>query len=523
MRPRPAFAAVALLVSASVAGAAEPARRDPAAVAAEIDKHIDARLATEKVPAPPAADDAEFLRRAYLDITGKLPTAQQAAAFLDDRAHGKRAKLIDGLLASPEYGRHFARTWRNLMVRPDANMPNPPRTGPLEIWLADHFNRGHGWDHIVSGILLAEGPAHTAPGTFFLLNGDGRSNPLANVTAGSVSTLFMGVQLSCAECHQHPFAPWKQTDFWGLAAFFGHVKIEGKSAITENRKARGGKRSIIINTGPKASIIIPDTSFKSVGQVIPARFPGGPLLTEGVDGPLRPALARWLTARDNPYFARNAANRLWAHFFGKALEGPLGEADGEFGPTHTAVLKLLARELADSGFDHKHLVRCLCNSKAYQRASRPARKEGDALFAQAAQRVLAPEVLHDALCSALELPALTLGKRDGIRRDDFLRAFTTRPEGEDPSEYAYGIPQALTLLNAPIFRGGGKAVGRLMREKKRPAEVIEGLYLATLSRRPSEEEAREAIAFVARGKSPEAGYFAVLWALINSSEFILNH
>jgi len=524
-RPLAVWSVLILSLCAATANAADaPARkpRTPQEVAAAVDAAFDASWRSEKVTPAPLSADAEFLRRVCLDITGRLPSVKQATAFLDSKDADKRAKLIDELLAAPEYGRHFGRIWRNLMVRPDANMPNPPNTEPLADWLAARFNENRGWDKTVAELLQAEGPDASAPGTFFILNGDGRGNPLANVTAGSVSKLFMGLQFECAECHKHPFADWKQTDFWGLAAFFGHVNLVGKSGVTEDRKAKNFKRSITIATGPKASIVIPTTSFKMVGEVVRAKFPGGPELTEGVDGPLRPAFAKWLTTAENPYFASNATNRLLGHFFGRHLvEGQLDPAEES---VHAQVLKALARELGESGFDQKHLIRCLCNSKTYQRAARPAGKGKDVPFAQAAQRVLAPEVLYDALCSALEVADLTGGKRGtGPTRAEFLRAFTTRPEGGDPTEYAYGIPQALALINQPVFNGGGKIVDRLMQASKSPGAVVEGLYLAALSRRPSAEELADAIAFVDRRKSSRDGYAEVLWALLNSAEFVVNH
>ena len=512
------------LGAASADAADTPVRkpRTPKEVSAAIDAAFDAAWRDAKATPTPLADDAEFLRRVHLDVTGRLPSPQRAIVFLDSKDADKRAKLIDELLAAPEYGRHFGRIWRNLMVRPDANMPNPPNTEPLADWLAAGFNENCGWDKTVAELLCAEGPEATAQGTFFILNGDGRGNPLANVTAGSVGKLFMGLQLECAECHKHPFADWKQADFWGLAAFFGHVNLLGKSGVTEDRKAKGFKRSITIATGPRASIVIPTTSFQMVGEVVRAKFPGSRELTDGVDGPLRPAFARWLTTPENPYFAPTAANRLWGHFFGRPLVE--GQFDAAEESAHSQVLKALARELGDAGFDQKHLIRCLCNSKTYQRAARPPGKGKDVPFAQAAQRVLAPEVLYDALCSALEVADLTGGKRGiGPTRAEFLRAFTTRPEGGDPTEYAYGIPQALALINQPAFNGGGKIVDRLMQASKSPGAVVEGLYLAALSRRPSAEELEDATAFVDRRKSARDGYAELLWALLNSAEFVINH
>ncbi len=512
-----------LCFAAPTIGQEAKPKQSPLEVAKTIDGLFEKQWQKQKVTPSAVTDDAAFIRRVTLDITGKLPKVDRVIKFLEDSSPDKRTKLIDELLASPEYGKFFGSSWRNLMIRPDANMPNPPKTEGLADWLAEGFNSNHGWDRIITEMLTAEGATQEKPGTFFLLNGDGRANPLANVSAGSVAKLFMGVNLECAECHKHPFANWKQEDFWGLAAFFGHVNSEGKNGITEVRGAKGGKRTITIKTGPGASIIIPETSFKSVGQVVPAKFPQGDVLKEGVNGPLRPAFAKWLVAKENPYFAKNAANRLWGHFLGKTLVD--GKEDSTEGDQFLQeILGRLTKEMTDSNFDQKHLIRTICNTKVYQLASRPAQKAGDIPFAQGMIRVHPPEVLYDALCQTLELPDLTLGSKNGTfgKREPFIAAFTTRPEGSDPSEYAYGIPQVLVLLNQPVFSSGGKLIDRLMKEKTKPQDIIEMIYLVSLSRKPSEDEVNDAITFVNKRKTPKEGYSSVLWAIINSNEFIVN-
>jgi hypothetical protein len=209
------------------------APRGPAQVrelAAAIDRQIDQRLVQEKLTPSPVAEDTEFLRRAFLDITGRLPTAQQAAAFLDDPSSDKRARLIDELLASPAYGQHFSQVWVNLFIRRDANMLTPPDPEPLAHWLADRFNNNHGWDRTVAELLTAEGATREKPQVlFFNLNGDSRAVPQPNVIAGSLGQLFLGVQLQCAECHNHPLDKWKQDDIWGVAAFFAFSPGSGRT------------------------------------------------------------------------------------------------------------------------------------------------------------------------------------------------------------------------------------------------------------------------------------------------------
>src|SRR5262249_27656782 len=198
--------------------------------------HIQKKLDAEKLKPSARADDAEFLRRAYLDITGKIPSADKAAAFLDSTEPDKRAKLIDELLASPDFGRNFAIIWRTLLVKRDVDANRNLTMGGFQEWLAGRFNENPGWDKVVAEILTADGPTDKTPqGMFFLANRDMTRVDPAKIT-GAVSNLFLGVQMQCAECHNHPFVrQWKQTDFWGMPAFFGRVRDD--SAPQKGNKA----------------------------------------------------------------------------------------------------------------------------------------------------------------------------------------------------------------------------------------------------------------------------------------------
>src|SRR5262249_19598318 len=289
-----------------------------------------------------------------------------------------------------------------------------------------------------------------------------------NKITGAVAALFWGVNLRCAECHNHPFTQWKQRDFWGTAAFFGKVRSSGGgkegggSALVEallGAAAGGGKKGE--SGGAPAvrgsAIVIPAGSGKASGQVIPARFLGGAEASLDEKEPFRPAFAQWATAADNPYFARAAVNRMWAHFFGRGFVNPLDHLDETNPPSHPELLDRLASEFAASGFDLKHLARCIANSKTYQRTSRPApgNETDAAAFSHMAVKVLTPEVLFDALASMGQGGGDTgkssgnAGKAsgDGQSREQFLRAF--RSDEEVPAtEYLQGIPQLLRLMNA---------------------------------------------------------------------------
>lgn len=524
-------------------------------VSSTIDRLIGDRLKAEKITPSPRADDAEFLRRVTLDLTGTIPTAEQTKAFLDSTDPNKRAKLIDDLLAGAAYGRHLGTIWRDLIVRPDANMIRPPNTTPLVDWLANQFNRGCGWDKIVSDLLTVEGDKPES--LFFILNGDTRGYPQANIVAGTVGQLFMGTQLACAECHHHPFVEtWKQEDFWGVAAFFGKVQNGGgakggKAASTAIHETtadvKDKKRNMAPKIGPGTSIVIPDTSFKQIGKTVKARLPHGEAPAMARDKPFRPTFAKWLTSKENPYFAANAVNRMWGHLFGTAFANPVGEVS-EINPhSHPELVAYLSREFANHGFDVRFLIKAICNTEAYQRTSRPIPGNADAedpLFARQGVKVLTPEVLYSSLTTALDVPSLSVkaaalaaktpNTKAAVKKaaakakntppmgkEQFLQFYATKEVEGNATEYSHGIPQALRLMNQDLFNTGGNTLTRAMKLGT-PAKVIESLYLSVLSRRPTETEAKEAAEYVTKAKTAEEGYRGVFWALINGAEFILN-
>jgi hypothetical protein len=519
-----------------------PARRRSAGltsfeVAAEIDRQIETGLAAEKLPASPMCDDAEFIRRVFLDITGVIPPAAKVADFLDSRDAGKRSDLIDELLASPGYGRCFGQLWSERIVPHDL----PASNAPLSQWFAEAFNQNAGWDEIVRGLVMAggsftpirlrsPGAAHDPPATFILANSE-ENQPRPDRLAGAAAALFLGVQIQCAECHDHPFAHWKQSEFWGLAAFFGQVHSEP----TDQPPALVWSETPLA-AGQVAEIIIPTTALRSVGTAVPARFLGEEITPIGDQRLLRQSLAAWMTSPDNRLFAQATVNRLWAHFFGRGLVNPVDDLRPENPASHPAVLELLAGELTKSGDDLKYLVRSIMLSRAYQRTSRPLPdNEYDAVaYSHRALKVLPPGVLYDGLIAASGLRELQLGlpqskSKQGVTtqlssRDAFIDFFRTQDDAAEVTEYGHGIPQSLKLLNADQFNRTLPVAAGLAKANLSRSAAVERLFLAALSRRPTVDEQKLMADFLDRRKAgrPEDGYSAVLWALINSSEFVMN-
>jgi hypothetical protein len=508
-------------------------RHEPKQVAAAIDQHIDRILSASKLKSVERTDDAAFLRRVYLDLAGKTPTAKQAADFLDSQDADKRSKLIDQLLASPDFGEQMGRTWREWVCPPelpsDGNGGQQPYKQAQDFgkWIGAKLNAGDGWDRIVTSILAAEGAIKDNPQIIFfgLVGEGGKPNP--GGSARAVASLFMGVQLQCAECHDDPFRAWAQKEHWALAAFFG--------------KTSGDFGKITELTTPKSDvrIPIPKSAFKNVGTLVPAAFPGGKSFTLTKEGPLRPHFAQWLTTKDNPYFAPAFANRLWFYFFSRGIVHPIDDFRELNPPSHPGLMKLLANEFADSGFDVKHLVRCICNSEAYQRSSKapPGADEPDianltALYGRMPMRVMNADVLYDSLKLAygdpkldLRTPDLNPGNTNGESaavKDqylEFLRRFGTNEE--DATDFTHGIPQMLTMINHPRLLKGSKALDDHLKAKPSPEQTIEWLYLTTLSRRPSAEEQAETRRYLENAPDAAKGSVGVLWSLVNRSEYML--
>lgn len=366
-------------------------RDDVIRTASLIDQRVEARLAEQKIAVGPIVDDALFLRRVYLDLTGRIPTAAQARAFLDDSKRDKRSRLIDQLLASSEYGDHLGKVWRDWVapaeLPSEGNGGNQPikATQDLGHWFAAQFNAGRGWDQIVTELLTVRGSLKEQPqAIYFSLVGNDRGEPEPSGIARNIGSLFLGVQLQCAECHDDPFKEWKQSDYWGMAASFRHLgwRFNGRyfDALdeipydeTEQKKAGGNnkdKLSFIRDKAPLGNITIPAGALKNGGMIVPARFLQA-VVSDSADQtpPLRPKFAEWLTSPENSYFARAFVNRTWGYLFARGILHPVDDFCSSNDPTHPELLQELTTEFVTHDHDVRHLLRCILNSETYQRTS----------------------------------------------------------------------------------------------------------------------------------------------------------
>jgi hypothetical protein len=512
------------------------AARAARALTARIDHFLGKGWQAARVAPAPRAADAEFLRRIYLDLAGRIPSVAEARQFLEDRGPSRRQRLIDELLDGPRYAVHFSRVLRALWLPETPSSNDSLIFGPgFENWLRNRLAANTGYDRLVSQLLAAPVRVNQprsyladafrgkpTPGAFWVVH-EVRPEKLAASTA----RLFLGVGLECARCHHHPFGGWKKEHFWGLAAFFAGLRGERVEGSLMPAGEEAGVRSLRIPNTP---------------TVVRARYLDGtnPPFRDRVSS--RVTLAGWLTSRDNPYFARAAVNRLWAYFFGTGLIEPVDDMVGpDVKASHPELLDELARAFAASGFDLKYLMRALTNSRAYQLTSsgRPAARESASHFARMPVRGLTGEQLYDSIAEATgrheavpRFPREVLPRDSPSPRAEFLLRFagTSEKATESPTT----VLQALTLMNGRLVRDA-TSLGRsetLAAVADAPflttPQRVEILYLAALSRPPrAQEMARFCRHLDGRGPAGTPGYQQALgdvfWVLLNSGEFLLNH
>ena len=511
-------------------------KHTPHEVAEAIDKHVGKFLAAADLQPAPPSDDAVFLRRVYLNLNGRIPTAEQAREFLDSSDAEKRRKLIDELLSKPEFGEQLGRTWRDWVCPPE--LPSDQNSGRQPIgqvrdlgkWFAKRVNEDATWDQITREILTVKGEIkNNQQLIFFGVNGiDGRVT--ADGSARAVASLFMGVQLQCARCHDDPYRDWAQQDHWALAAFFG--------------RSQGDFGKIEIGKGPSqkpGEIQIPNSAFKNVGNAVPIAFLRDAESKVKTDGDLRESFVDWLTRKENPFFARALVNRLWFYLFSRGIVNPIDDLRALNPPSHPGLLKLLEGEFKASGYDVKHLLRCICNSQTYQQTSRvergvdsPTRSARTTAFGRLPLRLMTADMLRESLMLAYGANEFDLrtGPKENTTGEsaavgdaylEFQRKFSANEE--DATDFTHGISQMLTFINHPRFLEKTKEFEqRLQQQQQQDASVdsiVEWLYLCTLSRRPSAEETTEAREYLSEESEAEPDYLGVLWMLVNRSEFLL--
>ncbi len=480
--------------------------------------------------------DEQFIRRVSLDVTGTLPTPKQVRDFVADTATDKRNKLVDKLLETPEYAYYFANKWADILRVKRKGQPNLAQgTFGFHDWIREAVAKDMPYDEFARAILTATGDETTNPTTVWY-----KELREPNQFVDDTAQVFLGLRLACAQCHHHPYEKWSQDDYWGIAAFFGRVARKnivvpgGFQNQQEIREAVYSQRSgnVINKRTQQAAVIKP--------------LDGEPMTISADDDP-RDKLADWLVDGKNPFFARAVANRYWAHFFGRGLVDPLDDMRVTNPPSNPELLDALAKELVANKYSLKSLVRTICKSRTYQLASAPNEfnKHDKQNYARYYPKRMAAEVLFDAVCQVTDSPTPFGGlpqdkhapKRAIMLPDEsfssyFLDVFG-RPqrisacECERVSEA--NLAQALHLLNSDevqgkLTRSGGRADVLANAKDKRPdAEKVEELFYWAWAHKPTKDQMDAALAHIARHeKEKKTAYENIIWALLNTKEFVFN-
>jgi hypothetical protein len=471
-----------------------------------------------ELPSEPASD-GDFLRRVYLDIIGTLPTAEEARAFLKDDHSDRRSRLVEWLLDRPEFADFWALKWSDVL-RVDRQVLGHKRAYAYYRWIRESLAAKKPYDQFCREIVAAEGPLPETPAANFF-----KVVTKPGEMGGTLSQVFLGVRIECAQCHHHPFDRWSQTDYFGMQAFFMQVAFKGPPAGESLVAAEFAAATVHPRTGEPVYA-------HALATELPKAEPAGNR---------RQLLADWMTAPDNPWFARNFVNRTWAHFLGRGLVEPVDDVRLTNPPTNPELLDALARNFVDTKFDFKKLIRTITASRVYQTAAAPnASNAGDDQnFARARLKPLEAEVLLDAVCQTTGVPEKFQGMPAGCRAIElwdsqtphyFLKLFgrptrTTACECERTKEPS--VAQVLHILNSIELHGklshSGGRIARLANVADDSA-LAEELYLTCYSRFPTDAERRTAIDYLVTHKSDRRQAAEdIVWSMLNTSEFVFNH
>lgn len=492
-----------------------------------IDQEVLAKLQSLQLPPAPRCDDSTFLRRAYLDTIGVLPTAEEVEAFLADTRADKRERVIDALLTRPEFVDYWAYKWSDLLLV-NGNRLRPKAVETYYGWIRQHVQQNTPWDVLVRELITATGSTHeNGAANFYALHQDPEG------TAETVAQAFLGLSINCAKCHNHPLEKWTNDQYYGFANMFSRVRAKGWGGDFRN-----GDGLRVVYSDTQGELIQP-----SQGKPQPPRPLDGEVIPFDSTEDRRIAVAEWLTSKENPYFTRAIANRVWANFMGVGLVEKVDDLRATNPASNEVLLDALANHLHEHNFDLKSLMREILRSSTYQRASDTnAQNETDErCYSHYYPKRLRAEVLLDAVSQVTGVPTAFKDQPAGTRAlqladsslDSYFLQTFGRPDrlitcdcerSDEPS-----MTQVLHLyngdtLNNKLMAKDGR-IDKQLAAGKSPEAMIDELYLAALSRLPSAQEREQLAAVLAQ--TPEAEKRAALedlyWSVLSSREFLFNH
>ncbi len=533
--------------------------------AGEIDRLVEAELAKLGVKPASKTTDEQFIRRVYLDLTGKLPAPADVKEFTEDKAADKRAKLIDKLLDSDDYARHWGQYWRSVITtRATIDFRLTQVAPAFERWLTEQLKANKSWAYITREMITAKGkvmydkPNENAQ-AFFLLTRRGAD--ATTEIAAETSRIFLGIQIQCAQCHDHPSDVWKRKQFHEFAAYYARYK--GERPIREEKKFVG----VEVASAPFGEHKMPDKDNPKTGTTMTPRFldgkapkgaaAAGPIINNGPakggfgkggfgkggfgkggggmgDEARRAALAEQITDKDNPWFAAAFTNRMWGEFMGQSFYTPIDDLGPQKDAMMPAVLARLAASFRGNDCDIKQLIRDIMNSETYQRQIRPTDPADDhLLFATRNPVRMNGSALWQTLVSSIgpfnqggkfgAAPPMGPFARFGGLEHQFKNEFSFDPSTK-AEEIEGSISQALILMNNPqinnkIKAQGTNLLGRILAANSDNNEALRIVYLRTLARRPTDRELARCNEHIKTVGNRAEAYEDILWALINSTEF----
>jgi hypothetical protein len=480
----------------------------------------------------PTCTDAEFLRRAYLDILGRIPNVQEARAFLANGDEGKREKLVNYLLEHPDYPKAFGNEFAILLIG-RRTQDRDVDGAALSSWLRKQFAANRPWNEVAYELITASGSNKDNGAVNYSLAH--MQDNAVNLTSFT-SRIFLGQQIQCTQCHDHPSNDWKQKDFWGINAFFRGMRKE------EVRKPDRNGTDVVDHVELRDEPTDEWAYFEARNAVTgaaPPTFLDGRRISPGMDVPSRrEELGKLITAKDNDQFARAYVNRIWGHFMGRGIVHPVDDFGDHNEPSHPELLDRLTEDFVANGYNTKDLIRWITASQAYHVSSimTPKNDKDDVLFSHFLVRPMKPEQMFDSLITATSAHKAA-GNASEQQRQAWLGQFVVtfaNDEAGETSNFQGTIPQALMMMNGELMaKATGGEVGSFLRhvfdeaqaQRKVPAirYAVEMIYLASLSRHPSSAELKRASAFLGSGPDTVQVLEDLFWALLNSNEFVLIH
>jgi hypothetical protein len=493
-----------------------------------IDQNVFAKLKQMSIAPSEVCNDAEFVRRVYLDLCGMLPPVTEAKAFLESKDPNKRTQLVDQLLNRAEFADFWALKWADVLRSSRRSIQLKGSVG-LQTWLREHVEQNTPFDEVVRELLTSKGSSHaSAPANYYRISRDPQT--LAETTA----QLFFGVRMQCAKCHNHPFERWSQDDYYSFAAWFARVQVKPDGASVGKAPMDGGSEVVFVKRD--GEITQPRTN-----QVMAPKFLGSEIPKLEGSSDRREVLAKWMTSPGNPFFAKSVSNRVWFHLFGRGIVDPVDDFRESNPSSNDELLNALASDFGKNGFDLKKLIKTITASRTYQVSTVPNDSNRDDVkyFSHAIPKLLSAEQLLDAVCDVTGLPekfaGLPMGTRaiqlpDGEVNHPFLKTFGQPARElacECERESDSNLAQALQLINGNTInvklRDKTNRIAKLLESKKSDQEILTELYLVTVSRPPIPEELAPAMKHLAKIPDRRRAWEDITWALMNTREFLFRH